>query len=121
MKPYYKAFDEDEEFLSAERCHILELLNHKDDKSQSIARARVEPGVTTAWHQLKDTSEVYLVLEGQGLIEINEEVSQVLRKGDIYRIPPNTPQRISNQQDQDLLFLCFCTPAFNEDCYELLE
>ncbi len=121
MKPFYHSFNEDEEFFTEERCHILELLNRQDDHSQSIARARVEPGVTTAWHQLRGTCEVYLILEGEGLLEYNEEEAQVLKKGDVFRIPPDTAQRISNHQAEDLIFLCFCTPAFNDECYELLE
>ena len=37
------------EVLTDERCHILELSNSPDDPEMSIARARVEPGVTTRW------------------------------------------------------------------------
>jgi len=40
------------EFLTAERCYIVETWNNSEDPALSIARARVEPGVTTAWHWL---------------------------------------------------------------------
>ncbi len=121
MQPYHYSQVEDDEFYTEERCHILELLNNPDDRSQSIARARVEPGVTTAWHRLKDTVEVYLILEGEGFLELNEESGYELSKGDLFRIPKDVPQRITNRGDGDLLFLCFCTPAFSDQCYELLE
>jgi len=39
--------NETEEFLTEERCHILELINDPDNRSFSIARARVEPDITT--------------------------------------------------------------------------
>ena len=121
MKVLIKRPVESDEFPTEERCHILELLNEVDDPSQSIARARVEPGVTTAWHQLKDTSEVYLILSGQGRVDLNEDESHELKAGELVRIPPNTPQRIENTGIEDLMFLCFCTPAFGDHCYESLE
>jgi len=121
MKILVKRPDETAEIPTEERCHILELLNESDDLSQSIARARVEPGVTTAWHQLKDTSEVYVLLSGSGTVELNENESHELAAGELVRIPPNTPQRITNTGVDDLIFLCFCTPAFGDHCYEALE
>ena len=36
------------EFYTAEKCYITELANSADDTDVSIARARVEPGVTTS-------------------------------------------------------------------------
>lgn len=43
----------DNEFYTPEKCFITELSNTADDPDVSIARARIEPGVTTRWHQLK--------------------------------------------------------------------
>jgi len=112
--------DETKELETAERCHILELLNKTDDRSQSIARARVEPGVTTAWHRLKDTTEVYYILSGEGEAEIGEE-RYPLKAHELLRIPAGVPQRITNTGKEDLLFLCFCRPAFSAEIYEDLE
>lgn len=112
---------EDEEFYTEENCHILELLNEVDDRSFSLARARVEPDITTAWHRLKDTAEVYYILEGSGLMDIGEGFSQEVKKGDVIKIPENTAQRIQNIGNTDLLFLCFCKPAFGAENYESLE
>jgi len=113
--------DDTKEFLTEERCHIVELLNSPNDRSSSIARARVEPDVTTAWHRLKYTAEMYYILEGQGLMEIGEDYTQKVSKGDIIKIPENTPQRITNTGVEDLLILCFCVPAFGMENYEGLE
>lgn len=117
----YIESDLDQEFYTEERCHILELLNESDDRSQSIARARVEPGVTTAWHRLKDTAEVYYILSGQGTIELGENFSKEVKPNDLVRIPANLAQRVENTGGEDLIFLCFCTPAFNDTCYRELE
>ena len=111
----------DNEFYTEERCHILELINEQDDRSQSLARARVEPGVKTAWHRLKGTAEVYYILSGQGQIELGEEFTRQVKAHDVVRIPPDMAQRIENTGPDELIFLCFCTPAFNDTCYEELE
>jgi len=113
--------NETDEFLTDERCHILELLNDNSDRSFSIARARVEPDVTTTWHRLKDTAESYYILEGEGLMEIGDNFRQEVKKGDVVKIPENTAQRIQNIGGGDLVFLCFCVPAFGAESYESLE
>ena len=119
MSTYLQARDETKEFFTAERCHILELLHNHQEKHFSIARARVEPGITTAWHRLKKTTEYYYILEGQGWMEIGEDEGFHVTKGDIVTIPPDTAQRITNTEvEGDLIFLAICAPAFRDACYE---
>ncbi|MFO0441887.1 MAG: cupin domain-containing protein, partial [Betaproteobacteria bacterium] len=55
-----------------EGCHILELANDENDPAMSIARARVEPGVTTAWHRVRGTVERYVILDGSGRMEVGD-------------------------------------------------
>ena len=55
---------ENAEFYTEERCYITELSNSPADPDISIARARVEPGVTTCWHRLVGTAERYVVVAG---------------------------------------------------------
>ena len=50
------------EFYFQERCHIAELLNSADCPGVSIARARVEPGVTTVLHIVRGADEIYYCL-----------------------------------------------------------
>jgi len=112
--------NEKDEFLTEEKCAILEVLNESDDRSQSIARARVEPGVTTELHKLINTSEVYYIISGSGEVELNRTERQKVIAGDVVRIPAEMPQRISNTGNTDLVFLCFCVPAFTPECYVAL-
>jgi len=121
MKPLHVIPDEHKEIITEERCHILELLNFSDDRSQSIARARVEPGVTTAWHSLNGTSECYYILSGEGVAELGESEKYQMIPHSLLRIPPHTAQRITNTGKEDLVFLCFCTPAFSAEIYENME
>ncbi len=115
-----KYTDLSSEYETSERCHIIELLNQDDDRTQSIARARVEPGVTTAWHHLQGTSEVYYILSGEGLAEVGDETYE-LKAHELLRIPAHTRQRITNSGQEDLVFLCFCVPAFSMSTYIDLE
>jgi mannose-6-phosphate isomerase-like protein (cupin superfamily) len=117
----YLPVDESAEYLSEERCHILELSNREDDPAVSIARARVAPGVSTRPHSLDGTEERYLVLAGQGLATIGDEPPRVLAPGDMALIPPGVSQQIENTGRGDLLFLCICTPRFRWENYRALD
>jgi hypothetical protein len=66
MQPAILRPDETTEYFSEERCHILELANSPADGAASVARARVTPGSTTAWHRVRGTVERYVILEGTG-------------------------------------------------------
>lgn len=109
------------EYYFEERCHIVEWWNSSDDPQASIARARVEPGVVTRLHRLRDTSERYVVLEGQGRVEVGELPPSLVGPGDVVMIPPGVPQRIANLGDGDLLFLAICTPRFDPANYEDID
>lgn len=109
------------EYDTVERCAILELSNDPGDPQVSIARARVAPGVTTAWHRLKGTTERYLVLTGRGRVELGEAPPTELGPGDVAVIPAMCRQRITNIGDTDLVFLAICSPRFLPGCYESLE
>ena len=114
-------FDPSREFYTPEGCYILELSNTAADPAASIARARVTPGATTRWHRLRDTVERYLILEGTGRVEVGRLPPREVNPGDVVLIPPECRQRITNMGEQDLVFLCLCTPRFNPQAYEDLE
>jgi mannose-6-phosphate isomerase-like protein (cupin superfamily) len=109
------------EVYTEERCYITEVLNHSGQPEFSVARARVLPGVTTALHAVRDTEEQYYILSGRGEMEIGCEVVGEVQSGDLVVIPPGVPQRIRNIGEEDLVFLCFCTPRFEGENYEPLE
>ncbi|MAL49337.1 MULTISPECIES: cupin domain-containing protein [unclassified Methylophaga] len=118
MKPQIKRFQTNNEYFFVEGCYINELSNHLEDSELSIARARVEPGVTTQWHQLKETTERYVILEGKGVVEIGDMAPQNVQMGDVVIIPACTRQRITNICNEDLVFLALCTPRFETDNYQ---
>lgn len=109
------------EFGTDERCHIIEYLNDPADPDVSVARARVEPAVSTRWHRLKGVTERYAILSGQGRVELGEDGPVDVSAGDTVLIPPSCRQRITNTGDDDLVFLAICTPRFTIGCYEDVE
>lgn len=121
MKKAIKFLNLEDEFFTPEKCFITEVSNSGDDPELSIARARVEPGVTTRWHQLNNTAERYFVISGSGLVEIGDLEPEEVNPGDVVLIPPDVPQRITNTGPADLIFLAICTPRFSESAYESLD
>jgi mannose-6-phosphate isomerase-like protein (cupin superfamily) len=110
-----------DEFYTEERCHILELSNSASDSELSIARARVEPGVTTALHRVIDTVERYVILSGSGHMEVEGLEACTVEPQDVVIIPQGASQRITNTGDDDLIFLAICTPRFLLQRYEDLD
>lgn len=105
------------EYFFAEGCHILELWNDAADPQLSIARARLPPATRTRWHRLQGIAERYLLLEGQGLVEVEGLPAQTVGPGSVVVIPPGAAQRIANTGAGDLVFLALCTPRFELAAY----
>ena len=106
-----------EEFIAGDNCTLREIL-HPDKENlalrYSLAHAIVKPGDTTWRHRLK-TSEVYYILEGDGVMHIENETASV-RSGSTVYIPPMATQCITNSGNTDLKFICIVDPAWcNED------
>jgi mannose-6-phosphate isomerase-like protein (cupin superfamily) len=111
----------EEEYFTAERCFILEMSNSTADEALSIARARVKPAVTTAWHTVGDTDERYVILEGTGRVELEGQPPTRVGAGDVVLIPAGLQQRITNTGESDLVFLALCTPRFRPENYHSVE
>ena len=110
-------YNPDAEFALPERCFINELHNRSDDDTWSVARARVAPGVTTELHSLTGVAERYIILEGEGLVEIGGGAPERVGPLDVAVIPPGVSQRVTNTGAADLIFLCVCTPRFRPEIY----
>jgi mannose-6-phosphate isomerase-like protein (cupin superfamily) len=105
---------------TSERCFITELINDVHWPDVSLARCRVEPGVTTQLHKLS-VHEVYVIEKGNGLMSVGDSAPFIIGPGDTVSISKHTPQCVQNTGDGDLVFLCVCTPRFSHKCYTSLE
>ena len=119
MKPKIVKATSIKESLTPEGCFVSENwgLSSFGDETVSIARARVEPGVTTKAHHLEGIQEIYLILKGNGKVRIGGLEPANVAEGDTVIIPAGTSQKITNEGKTDLVLYCICTPAFKQDRY----
>jgi mannose-6-phosphate isomerase-like protein (cupin superfamily) len=103
-----------------ERCYITELLNSEKCEDVSLARCRVQPGVTTQLHAL-EIAERYVIQQGHGVMELAGTNVFAILPGDSVLIPAGCHQRVRNDGQKDLIFLCVCTPRFAPHHYLSLE
>ena len=121
MQPFIARVEPASEFMTPERCWILESWNDDNDPAVSIARARVDVGVTTQWHRLRGVDERYVIVEGSGEVDVGDMPPQIVGPGDVVIIPAGVAQRVHNTGEGDLMFYCVCSPRFEPGCYENLE
>jgi mannose-6-phosphate isomerase-like protein (cupin superfamily) len=121
MQAHVRKSGKEDEFFTPEKCFITEVANDAEDEGLSVAIARVEPGITTSWHVLRDVDERYLMISGSGLVEIDEKEPVPVTTGDVVQIPAGSRQRITNMGSDDLKFFAVCTPRFTPECYIALD
>ena len=121
MQEKIRRINPDAEVYTPEGCFVNELSNIDADTEASIAQARVPSGKTTRWHRLVGTTERYVILSGEGMVEVGNIVPQRVGPGDVVLIPPDCRQRIKNVGGTDLLFLAVCTPRFRPEAYEDID
>ncbi|MEK7438288.1 MAG: cupin domain-containing protein [Pseudomonadota bacterium] len=72
-----------------------------------------QPMAHVALHTHKVQEQVYHVLEGEGMMEMDHK-RQVVRKHDVIYIPPGVEHSITNSGLSDLTFIVVTTPAEDE-------
>jgi mannose-6-phosphate isomerase-like protein (cupin superfamily) len=110
-------------FRAADNTYLCELLHPVReglDLSYSIAHAILEPGSSSLPHRLKTSSELYFILEGEGLMHIDSEQARV-RAGQAILIPPGSQQHIRNTGSVYLKFICIVDPSWRADDEEVHE
>ncbi len=99
---------------TTERCSITE---NYSAVNLSIAEARVKPGITTSAHHLVGIDEIYIIIDGEGQVDVGDLKPTKVVEGDLIIIPADVSQRISNIGKTDLVFYCICTPRFTPEGY----
>ncbi|NQV31645.1 MAG: cupin domain-containing protein [Phycisphaeraceae bacterium] len=104
------------EFTAGDHCLLREMI-HPDKQNlalrYSLAHATVPAGKSTTPHRLS-TSEVYYILQGQGRMHIDDEISDVTVSDTVY-IPPHAVQYITNTGEDKLTFVCIVDPAWKDE------
>ncbi len=117
-----RSFEDCEEFIAGDKTVLRELL-HPDKQDApvrySLAHAIVRHGDVSVPHALR-TCEVYYIIEGEGLMHIDDEERSVV-VGDTIVIPPNAEQWIENTGKSDLSFLAIVDPAWRVEDEIIIE
>lgn len=100
-------------FTSADGCKITETFGLPTEgiNDASVAFAIVSPKSSTDPHK-HDFLEWYIITKGKAVMNIGDESSRV-GVGDNIFIPKGQWHSISNVEEEELEFYCFCVPAFN--------
>ena len=85
----------------------------------SISHSELKPGKKSKLHKMK-TSEVYYILQGEGILQIDDDTFKVSKDQAIY-IPPHSKQCIENTGNDELRFLCIVDPAWKREDEVVLE
>ena len=85
----------------------------------SVSHAELNPGKKAKLHKMK-TSEVYYILQGEGILQIDDDTFKVSKDQAIY-IPPHSKQCIENTGNDELRFLCIVDPAWKREDEVVLE
>jgi mannose-6-phosphate isomerase-like protein (cupin superfamily) len=81
--------------------------------AQSLAEASLGPGAATRRHYHARSEEIYLVVEGSGLLEVAGETQEVAA-GDAIVIPPGSWHELT-AHDGGVRLLCCCVPPYSDD------
>jgi quercetin dioxygenase-like cupin family protein len=80
---------------------------------QSLAEASLGPGQQTQRHYHAQSEEIYLIVEGDGELEVDGEARSVAA-GDAILIPPGSWHELTAGV-AGVRFLCSCVPAYSDD------
>ena len=73
---------------------------------QFVLLCHLEPGSSIGYHQHGENEEVYAILEGSGLMRVNDETRQVTA-GDVVLNKPGWSHGLENNADVPLRLLVF--------------
>jgi mannose-6-phosphate isomerase-like protein (cupin superfamily) len=80
----------------------------------SVAEATLEPGQATQRHYHAESEEVYVIVEGEGDMELDGDSARVAA-GDAIPIPAGTWHTLRNTGNGSLRLLCTCAPPYRHE------
>ncbi|MFN7115949.1 MAG: cupin domain-containing protein [Saprospiraceae bacterium] len=104
-------------FTAGDATQIREWLHPKNDGVDlpySVAFAELEPGTASLPHILQTRTEVYLVLEGEGVAYMGGQ-AQTMQPNDLILIPAGVEQYVENVGDTVLKFICIVSPPWSKE------
>jgi len=110
-------------FTAGDGTTLCEWLHpHREKKGlqmgYSLAHAILRPGEASRPHRLRTSSEVFVILAGEGSITVDDEIAAVSAGQAVY-VPPGATQHLCNTGHEDLAFICLVSPPWREEDEEL--
>ncbi len=93
------------------RSSILLQQGAGPDTHLSVSWVEVPPGARQRLHH-HQPEQVYVVVQGSGLMRVGDEEATVIA-GDIIFLPPDVPHAIENRSREMLAYVSAATPAFD--------
>lgn len=92
------------------------LLRHEDVTSplMFLNEVYVAPGETVTAHQHEDMEEIFYFLEGEGTMQIENEVQPVV-PGDRVIVPIQKVHILANTGEKQMRFICFGVKVFHHE------
>ncbi len=111
-----------EGFVTADGSVIRELagIPSGNASNQSLAEAVVAAAGETVAHFHRRTEEIYLFIGGSGQMQLGDSKTAV-QAGDCVVIPPGSVHKLWAGEDEPLVLLCCCAPAYSHEDTVLLE
>ena len=108
-------------FIAGDKTIIQEFIHPKNDGvdvQYSLAHAIVEVGKSSEPHILHQSSELYVILEGESILHVGEE-AEILRGGDAALVPAGALQWIENIGNVNLKFYVIVSPPWRAEEEEI--
>jgi mannose-6-phosphate isomerase-like protein (cupin superfamily) len=104
-----------EPFTTADGSTIRVLLDAEAGgaRKQSLAEATLAPGRATERHYHAETEELYVLLDGEGEMEV-DGARRPVGPADAILIPPGAWHQI-RAGGRELRFLCCCAPPYRHE------
>jgi len=81
------------------------VMDRSEAQASEVFIVVLKPGQAPPVHQHDDTEQVFYILEGRGVLQINREQEHAVQPGDVVRIPPKTWHSIRATGDTTLRYL----------------
>jgi len=72
------------------------IISEVNDQYVKIARIK---GQDVPWHNHRDEDELFYIIEGELLMEIEGQPGHVMRNGDLFVVPKGVEHRVSSEED----------------------
>jgi quercetin dioxygenase-like cupin family protein len=97
-----------------------DLAKQLDAKALGARLWRLAPGQASTWHRHRQEEELYLVLEGEGRVRVEDE-RLTLAPGDALLVEPGSLRQVFNDTDADALWLVVGAPPEFANTLEMSE